>query len=269
MRRFAVPAVVQRLVVALAITLGITAPVFGQSRTSFTSGTGPAMETYKVDVYPATAAATKLPVVVLLHGIDGMGLSGPQITDFARQLEKEGYLVLVPHYFDKNDGDDSLPITDLFTRRTPRRSLYVPRIADAVKHAIGLGDADKTRVGLVGFSLGGGLALEHAESQPGTIKGVVDFFGFIKNTTIIAQVAKLPPTLVLHNQNDDIVPVDESSKPLLTALDALMGAKAVVHDHKYYVEVNPPGNHQFKPGGAADIDSRKQTIQWLTDHVKK
>jgi dienelactone hydrolase len=79
-------------------------------------------------------------------------------------------------------------------------------------------DADPGRVALVGFSLGGGLALERAEASTGEIKAAVDFFGYIGHDTIYKEVAKLPPTVVFHNPKDQIVAPDTSRK-VLEALD--------------------------------------------------
>ena len=62
--------------------------------------------------------AAKRPVVVMVHVVDGMGdPSGTEIRKFAEQLATAGDLVFTPHYFDTNDGSDSLPIAALLALR--------------------------------------------------------------------------------------------------------------------------------------------------------
>jgi dienelactone hydrolase len=220
---------------------------------------------YQVDRYPAKNGATKRPAILMLHGVDGMGgESGTEIGKFAEQIAADGFVVFVPHYFDAADGADSLPIEELFVRRVPRLRSYPARIAAAVDHVLKQPESDG-RLGLVGLSLGGGLAVGYAESvPPGKVKALVDFFGFIADPTHFANAGRLPPTLILHNRTDAIVRVAETSKPLLDALDKT----AVIHDHQFYDDVNPARrNHPFLPGGKADVDARSRAVAWLKTHV--
>ena len=235
------------------------------TRTSLTYDVG--TERHSIDKYSAGGAG-KRPVVVLLHGVDGLGVtSGAQIPNFAEQIADDGFLVFVPHYFDAKDGSDTLPIEQLFELRVPRVASYPARIAAAVDYALKQSDADSRRLGLIGFSLGGGLALDYAESAPpGKVKALVDFFGYIASPGIFANAARLPPTLILHNKNDAVVTVASSSEPLLEAL----AKTRVAHQHHFYdKDVNVAGrNHAFLPGGPADVDSRSKAVAWLEDHLE-
>src|SRR5690348_7320804 len=107
---------------------------------------------YKIDAYPSTPATTKRPVVVLVHGVDGMaGASGKQITSFAQELEKQGYSVFVPHYF--GDDDKAVGIEELIkvaTARMAKRGDYLPIISAAIDHAMKRTDADSGKLALVG-----------------------------------------------------------------------------------------------------------------------
>ena len=220
---------------------------------------------HQIDRYPAKNGGTKQPAIVMLHGVDGMGSeSGTEIAKFAEQVAAGGFTVFVPHYFDASDGADSLPIEELFARRVPRLRNYPARIAAAVDHVLKQPGSDG-RLGLIGLSLGGGLAVGYAESvPPGKVKALVDFFGFISDPTHFLNAGRLPPTLILHNRADDIVRVSDTSQPLLDALDKTK----VVHDHRFYDDVNPSRrNHPFLPGGKADVDARSRAVAWLTTHV--
>lgn len=232
-----------------------------QKSTSFEIGG----EEYLVDLYAVENDLTEQPVVVILHGIDGMGgESGRQIRKFAEQIADAEFLVFVPHYFNAADGDDSLPLEELFPLRLARVGSYLPRIVAAIDHAKQSGGDGP--LGLVGFSLGGGLAIEYAQSVPaGEVKALVDYFGYISDPKVLSNAGRLPPTLILHNNADAIVKIDLSSKPLLAAL----GGTAVVHDHRFYDDANPAlGNHPFLPGGPADVDSRSLSVAWLKTYLK-
>jgi len=223
-------------------------------------------QSYAVQRYAQKHGTATRPPVVVLHGVDGLGTqSGVEIRKFAEQMAGEGFLVFVPNYFDANDGADTLPLEELFGRRVPRVASYLPRVAAAVEHVLKQADVDAGHVGLVGLSLGGGLALQYAHGVPaGTVKALVDYFGYIADPRIFANVHRLPPTLILHHNADEIVKMAASSQLLLDALDR----SAVVHDHQFYDDVNPAGRHHpFLPGGHADVDSRSRSIAWLKAHL--
>ena len=181
-----------------------------QQSSTFDVGT----KKHQIDWYAAKSGTAKRPAVVILHGIDGMsGESGAEIGKFAEQIAGEGFLVFVPYYFDADDGADSFPIEELFLRRAPRLGSYPARIAAAVDHVLKQPDCDG-RLGLVGFSLGGGLAIGYAESVAvGKVKALVDYFGYISDPKYFLNADRLPPTLILHNKADPIVKVPESSQP--------------------------------------------------------
>jgi dienelactone hydrolase len=242
----------------------LSGPVVSQETPTFEVGG----EKFAISRYPQKAGATKRPVIIVVHGIDGMGgQSGTQIRKFAKQIADKGFLAVVPHYFGKDDGSDTDLLPKLVELRAPKFNSYVPRIAAAVKSAAMQSDADGGRLGLVGFSLGGGVALKHAQSAPSgkiRIKAVVDFFGFIPDDAIYKNADKLPPTLVLHNKTDQIVKL-RLSEDLVIALKA----KSVKHDYRFYDDENPGFfNHPFRPGGKADVDSRERALNWLEAFLK-
>lgn len=214
---------------------------------TFTSGGMP----YKITVYAAPPDGKKHPVVVLLHGNFGMGAPyGDQIRSFAKDLAGLGYLTAVPQYYqdDNPHPDDTVP--------------HVQMLADAILALAKRPEADIDRLGLIGFSLGSATSMTFiASSPPGAVKVFADFFGFL-TPTIRAGVPKFPPTIILHDKNDLIVPVANSQD-----LDRHLPATV---DHLLvppYDELWQGANHAFKPGGAVDIDSRSKTTDWFIKHV--
>ncbi len=102
---------------------------------------------------------------------------------------------------------------------------------DAVAYVRALPGVDGERVGLVGFSLGGFLALSAAAQEDLKIAAVVDFFGGLPEEQR-ARVKKLPPALVIHGTRDDVVPVKEAE-----ALRDLFAAKRLEGEVKVYPDV--------------------------------
>ena len=231
---------------------------------TFNAGT----DSYPIDRY-ALKGAAKRPVVVILHGVDGMvGESETEIRKLAAQIADDGYVVFVPHYFGAELPGAGMPPDEVLIQRTMAVDSFRPRIAAAITHALAQPESDAARFGIVGLSLGGGLALWFAESAPkGAVRAVVDFFGHLSDSTAIyANVKALPPTLVFHNKPDGVVP-SQLSVGLLAALKQ----QGVVHDGTVYdKEPRYPErkNHTFRPGGAADLDSRARTRKWLDTYVK-
>ena len=230
---------------------------------TFTVGT----DKCTIDQYASRSGAARRPVVVILHGVDGMvEESEKEVRKLAAQIADDEYLVFIPHYLDAAPGSTTMPSRDVLVQRTVQASSYRPRVAAAVDYALAQPGADTMRVGIVGLSLGGGLALWYAESVPaGKVKAVVDFFGHIGDQAIYTNAGKLPPTLIFHNYDDGIV-----NRAMSKQLIAALMTKGIVHDSEIYREPPYPERweHTFRPGGKADVNSRARTRKWLDTHVK-
>lgn len=228
---------------------------------TFQVGTDP----YPVESYAGQGGSGGRPAVVLLHGTEGLdGESGTEIPKFAEQIAEAGFVVFVPEYFgpDKLPG---LPIELVHERRIASVAGYVPRIAAAVDHARADPRVDGGHLGLVGWSLGGGLALRYAVGAPaGAVGAVVDFFGYVDpGSSVYRDAGKLPPTLIRHNPKDEVVDITYSSK----LRDALV-AQGVVHDYlPCDDDYSERKFHPFRPGGQADEDSRASALAWLGKYV--
>jgi dienelactone hydrolase len=111
-------------------------------------------------------------------------------------------------------------------------------------------------------SLGATTAMTFvAANPPGTVKAVGDFYGFL-TPAIRAGVSRFPPTIIVHNKNDEIVPVENSEE-----FDALLPATIPHQFVPPYDETSEIGRHALKPGGPADIDSRAKVTEWFTTHL--
>jgi carboxymethylenebutenolidase len=206
---------------------------------------------FKITSYPTIAGGKKFPMVLLVHGNFGLGSPyGDQIHGFAKDLAGRGYVTAVPQYY-----EDDLPHP---TDTAP----HDRTLADAIASVASRPDADAGRLGLIGFSLGAATAMTYIASNPqGTVTVLADFFGFL-TPTIEAGVGKFPPTVIFHNKNDVIVPVRNSED-----FDRLLPSTI---DHQFvapYDEHGQVGNHAFKPGDHADVDSRSKATDWFVKHL--
>jgi dienelactone hydrolase len=219
---------------------------------------------YQISSYAPVGARPVAPAVVLLHGTDGLeGESGTEIAKLAAQIADAGFIVFVPEYFGSEPA--GLPLEVLFMRRIQAVGAFAPRVAAAIEHARSDPRVDSHRVGLVGLSLGGGLALQNAVSAPaGTVDAVVDYFGYIDSgSSVYRDAAKLPPTVIFHCKHDNVVHPNYSLK-----LRDALGEHRIVHECEVYDDnYHERQFHPFRPGGVADMDSRRRTIEWLEKYV--
>ena len=221
-------------------------------------------DTYTVKSYAASGGLAKLPAVVLLHGTEGLdGESGTEIPKLAKQIADGGFVVFVPEYFGKEPA--GVPLELLFMTRIQSVGTYAPRIAAAVDHARADPRVAAGGVGLVGLSLGGGLALQYAAAAAaGRVDAVVDFFGYIDaGSSVYRDAGKLPPTLIFHNENDGVVDVSYSLKLRQALKDHGVTHEYVPNQDDYHERKF----HPFRPGGKADTQSRKRTVEWLQQYV--
>ena len=208
--------------------------------------------TYKITIYSTPPDNKKYPIIFLLHGNFGLvSPYGDQIKSFAKDLASQGYVTAVPQYYQ----DDEPHLTD--TNTNPK----VQILADAIATVSSSTGADSDRIGLIGFSLGASTAMTFIASNPLVkVNVLADFFGFI-TPEIQSGISNFPPTIIFHNKNDLIVPVQDSEE-INRLLPDTIDHQLVVYDENWQ-EVN----HAFKPAGSADTDSRSKTVAWFTKHL--
>jgi len=100
------------------------------------------------------------------------------------------------------------------------------------------------RIGLFGISLGGGIALGVA-AQDQRVGALVSYFGFVPSG--FDPSAALPPTLVLHGEDDRVVPVSNAR-----TLQRILEARGTPHE----VQIYPGEGHGFSAAATADAAAR-------------
>jgi carboxymethylenebutenolidase len=189
----------KRACAAAAVILGAglwSDPAGAQRVDTVRIGTG-ASQTEAFVAYPAARNAA--PAVIVVH--EWWGLND-QIRSVARRLAAEGYVAIVPDLYHGRVTDDpeqahvlARGIEDERARRDLDAALAWLRASPRV------GDRP---VGVVGFCMGGGVALDYGLHR-GDLRGVVVFYG--PPVTDAAQLAGLKAPLLGHfGLKDDGIP---------------------------------------------------------------
>ena len=195
------------------------------------------------------AEGAKAPAVLLLHGAEGLLLaSGYRAA--ARQIANGGIGVAFVHYFERT-GDTSASL-DRMRRSFPP---WAQTIRDALTWLGERPGIDPDRLGIVGISLGAGLALYVAAHGERRIKAIVDFFGPV-SAGILPKDPKLPPTLILHGANDEVVPLIHAR-----TLEARLKKAGTPYEIKIY----PAQGHGFF--GLAQQDAARRSAAFLAKHL--
>ena len=200
------------------------------------------------------------PGLILFHGTDGFQ---PTHLKLAADLAHEGYAVLVPEWFGpqrpERSGWEDLPPVDL------------DAMGKWVREQPGV---DGRRLGLLGASRGGGLALYAASLIPG-IRAVVNFFGLTCLTGGMESFRCLPfnpgdhhdflrrvsaPVRSFHGDRDTVVGVENTFR-----LDRACRRFGIEHHYTIYPGVDHsfiwPGNPRYQRD--AHRDTWEQTLAFL------
>lgn len=186
------------------------------------------------------------PAVLVLHGSGG-------VSDFpedVRELANRGYITMAPHYFESTGTSWA----DLDSIR--RHGLtWGQTVLDAVECATRLPNVDFQSIGLLGFSLGGYLAIAVA-AHDRRVKCVAEFFGGVPER-FLPSIEYLPPTLIVHGEDDDVVPVRHALE-----LKQLCEKKGFYFEMELY----PGAGHNFS--GASMRTAIQRVIAFLDQRLK-
>jgi dienelactone hydrolase len=199
----------------------------------------------------APAGRGRHPAVLVLHPSDGVaGSGGDYVRRWAEAFAEHGYVAYVVHYFDRT-GDTR---TD-----DAREDAAFPQWTAALEDAVTFAERDPAvrpgRVGVFGFSLGAwmGLALGARDPRVGAVVGIGSgFFDALRPT-----VKRLPPTLLLHGRDDDVVPLGRA-----LAVDSTLARLGVPHRLVVY-----PGEKHALDGGA-EADAQARALRWMDREVR-
>jgi carboxymethylenebutenolidase len=142
--------------------------------------------------YAAEGLAAR-PAVLLLHGSGGLDVNLQSYAHHARILAENGIDGYLVRYF--SPGSNA---------RCYCWDIWAQTVADVTAAIVRRPEASG-RLGLLGFSLGGAVAISSARDP--RVTALVVFYGFIPNDEQRARIHRVPPLLVLHGAADDNVPL--------------------------------------------------------------
>lgn len=188
------------------------------------------------------------PAVVLVHGS-----SGPMhgIDPYAQQATAFGIHVFVVHYFDRTGHSWVYP-----SQVEPHFHDWLETLGDAVTFAAAQPGVDASRIGLLGFSLGGYLSLSLA-TKDDRVAAVAELVGGLPEE-LTAGAANLPPVMILHGGQDQTVPVQEAYR-----LEELLKKHRIPHQIKIYQEQG----HIFR--GLAQLDAMRRVAGFFRKYLLK
>ncbi len=175
------------------------------------------------------------------------------MTQFAPTLLKAGVATYAPRYFDKTGTRQATTEMILDGRHFPA---WLAAVRDAVSYVASRPRVDPSRIGVLGISLGGFLAVALAiEDQ--RIRAVVELSGGVAPGWESRLSSNMPPTLILHGSEDSVVPVSEAYK-----LEKLLKDRRVDHE----IEIFPREAHWLSP--SAQLQLLMRSAEFLGRHLE-
>jgi len=213
----------------------------------------------------------RLPGVLVLHTLHG---PGPNVEAFGRDLAAAGYITLTPDVFSLHDfGPDG---------RTDH-PLILKDAEGALKYLSDQPRVDPARIGVVGFSFGGRLAVLVGALFPDRIRAVAVYYAIASHTHLRGSLtgtsararplseragALRAPCIIHHGEVDGNVPVAQAT--LLHRALMVVGKSSTLYtypgaDHLFNFSIGP--DVRFHPE-AAKL-SWERTLAFLDRHLKE
>jgi len=146
--------------------------------------------------YFTPAAPGSFPAVFLLHGSGGLDPGTAYVfREIGRDLANQGYVVLIPHYFERTGHEPGQPFKD---NEIPA---MVEAVEDAIDFAVANAPVDADRIGMIGYSMGAYIAFFRSARDP-RIKAIVAVSGHLP----VESKSKFPPLLILQGSGDRNTP---------------------------------------------------------------
>ena len=212
------------------------------------------------------------PAVVVAYGTEGMGKGitpdhdvGAAIRGYAEHLASAGFVALIPHFFERTGTPEGfqtvMPVYAL------HHDEWLDTLGDCLKFAVSRPEVDKKiKPGLLGFSLGGHLALRRAKIKTGVAVGaVVEFYAPISKSPFNGlgdHLGDLPPIQIHHGGKSDHIVESTQSDELERLLVAAGKVKGVGYERHDYLDEG----HGFR-GVAAIKASKQRTADFFKKHL--
>jgi carboxymethylenebutenolidase len=184
----------------------------------------------------------------------------PHIKDVAERFAREGFIALAPDLYHGQAATEPDEARKLAMGLDRARA--VAEIAAAAQYLKAMDTVQPKRMGLVGWCMGGGLALSTA-AEDGDIGAAIAFYG---RPLDASDTAKLHvPILGLYGAEDGGIPVEA-----VRSFELELKAHQVPHEihiytgagHAFFNETRP---HIYHPEAAQD--AWQKTLAWFRKHL--
>ena len=228
------------IAVLLGAVSGFGQPLLHSTAAFRSRGAAATIEKYASRTPVADAAA-----VVLLYGSGGTRSEVPYAKE-ARLFARLGFRVYLPHYLDVTAGRANDPESHY--------EIWAQAVRDALQYIQSEAGIPRSRTAIVGYSLGGSVALSAAAVDP-QLAGVVVWSGSLPDA--YRDVRTLPPLLILHGGRDAIIPVQNARQ---------LAALCEQRQFRCDLDIYSGEGHAFSAAGLARANSRilafLKTLAW-------
>lgn len=190
------------------------------------------------------------PALLVLHGSGGA--ASYWMNRFGPVLRDAGLALFAPHYFDKTATERAAAPVILDRQHF---SAWLTAIRDAVTYVATQPFVNRECIGVLGISLGGFLAVALG-IEDARIRAVVELSGGVPPGWEERIGPQTAPILILHGEQDDVVPVDEAYK-----LQRLLEGQGVAHEMELFINQG----HWFQAAAQAEILMR--CASFLRQHL--
>lgn len=167
---------------AVAISFALVSSAYAEEAIKFLQYD---TETVRLDIY--NPDKDSCPVVILIHGAAGIeGNRAIRYRGFATDLMNEGIIAINVHYFDS------------------KRENWVKTIIQTINYAENIANADRERLGILGYSLGGTIALRVCAIDD-RLKVLAINAGYLPSGFSKEDAANLPKTIMISGTEDEAI----------------------------------------------------------------
>ncbi|MGE5138561.1 MAG: dienelactone hydrolase family protein [Rudaea sp.] len=199
------------------------------------------------------------PAIVVIQEYWGLV---PHIEEVTRRFAENEFIALAPDLYYGRGAEEPDEARKLAMALDRRRA--VAEILAAARYLAALPAVQPAATGLVGWCMGGGLALSAAaEDAAGLIGAAVAFYGRPLSADDVARLSV--PVLALYGGADHGIPVHE-----VEAFEEALAQHRIVHQVKIYRDAphaffNDTRN-SYRPEAARD--AWRRTIEWFRTYLK-
>jgi carboxymethylenebutenolidase len=187
----------------------------------------------------------------------------PHIKDVVERLAREGFVALAPDLYHGQAAEEPDEARKLAMALDAQRA--VQEIAAAARYLKKMLKVASRKAGVVGWCMGGGLALSAAAHHADLIGAAVAFYG---RPLTAGDTARLQvPVLGLYAEHDHGIPLEA-----VRAFEAEMDKQRVPHEVHVYAGASHAFFNDTRPQiyqAAAAQDAWQKTLAWFRKYLAK